>query len=197
MKKMLSVLVAALICLSFAGVSLAGEQTVVTKDLTKKPSVKKERLVSAKATVEAIDPATRIVTLKGPKGKIFDVHADEKVRNFAQVKIGDKVHVKFYQSVAVSVMAPGKAPGGIQETATVEKAKPGEKPGVVVDGQYTVTAKVETIDAKKKSVTLKGPAGKTLDVVVKDPKNLENVKVGDEVVITVTEARAVFVDSAK
>jgi hypothetical protein len=39
-------------------------------------------------------------------------------------------------------------------------------------------------------VTLKGADGKTTTVKVRNPKNLENVKVGDVVVITYTEALA-------
>jgi hypothetical protein len=197
MKKMLSVITAVIFSLSIAGVSLAEEQVLLTKGDAKKPSVMKERLVSETATVTAIDLANRIVTLKGPKGKIFDIKAGEEVRNLTQVKTGDKVKVKYYQSVAVEVMAPGLAPGGVQEDVAVGRAKPGEKPAGMVGGQITVTAKVEAIGKKKDSVTLKGPEGKTLTVKIQDPKNLENVKVGDEVVITVTEALAISVEAAK
>ena len=48
----------------------------------------------------------------------------------------------------------------------------------------TVTATVEAIDAKVPSVTLKGPEGKVVEVKIRNRKNLENVKVGDQVVIT-------------
>ena len=61
----------------------------------------------------------------------------------------------------------------------------------------TVTATIEAIDAKKNRVTLKGPEGKTQEIKVKDPKNLVNVKVGDQVVLTYTEALAVSVEPAK
>jgi hypothetical protein len=36
-----------------------------------------------------------------------------------------------------------------------------------------------------------------VDVKVQDPKNLENVKVGDQVAITYTEALAISVEKAK
>jgi plasmid maintenance system killer protein len=61
----------------------------------------------------------------------------------------------------------------------------------------TVTATIEAIDAKKNRVTLKGPEGKTQEIKVKDPKNLVNVKVGDQVVLTYTEALAISVEPAK
>jgi len=46
-------------------------------------------------------------------------------------------------------------------------------------------------------VTLKMTDGKFKTVKIQDKKNLENVKVGDEVVITVTETLAVAVKPAK
>ncbi len=76
-------------------------------------------------------------------------------------------------------------------------AKPGEKPAGVAISQKTITATVEAIDTKKPSVTLKGPEGNLVTVKVKNPKHLENVKVGDQVVITYTEALAISVHKAK
>lgn len=195
--KKLYLAVAAVVSLSLAGISFAAEQVTVTKQSTLKPSVKKERLVNETATVEAINLETRVVTLKGPKGKIFDLTAGDEVRNLAQVKVGDKVKVKYYQSLAVQVMAPGQAPGGTQAEVVMDRAKPGEKPAGLIGGKITVTAKVEAINKKKQTATLKGPEGKTLEVKVEDPKNLENVNIGDEVVITLTEAVAVYVEGVK
>jgi Cu/Ag efflux protein CusF len=63
--------------------------------------------------------------------------------------------------------------------------------------QTTVVATVEKVDAKKRLVTVKGPRGNTVDIEVKDPKKLKQVKVGDEVEITYTEALAISVESPK
>ena len=76
-------------------------------------------------------------------------------------------------------------------------ANPGEKPAGAMVQQVTVTATVEAIDKNSQYVTLKGREGKTVEVKVKDPKNLEGVKVGDEAVITYTEALAISVEKAK
>jgi hypothetical protein len=79
----------------------------------------------------------------------------------------------------------------------VAKAKPGEVPAGVVANQVTVTATIEDISPKKTYVTLKGPEGKTVDVKVMDPKNIEGLKVGDQVVITYTQALAIALDKPK
>ena len=50
---------------------------------------------------------------------------------------------------------------------------------------------------KKPAVTLKTMEGKYLTTKIENPKLLDNVKVGDEVVITYKEAFAVSVTKAK
>jgi len=156
----------------------------------------KERLVKEVATVTAIAMTTRIVTMKDSKGKIFDIKAGQDVVNLPQIKVGDKVHVDYYQSVAIDVMAPGTAPQGTEGSTIIDRAAPGEKPAGMISDQLTVTGKVDNIDKKNQVVTLKGPQGKTLEIKVEDPRNMENVNVGDDVVLTVTEATAVSVVAA-
>jgi len=175
-----------------------GEATSPEKSAAadKKPKVEKERVTTVKATVEAIDLQNRVVTLKGPKGKVFDLKVGERVKNLPQVKVGDEVVVKYYESIALTVMSPG--PGeGVKTSEAVVAAKPGERPAGAVARQVTVTATVQDISPKKTYVTLKGPEGKTVDVRVRDPKNLENVKVGDQVIITYTEGLAISVEQPK
>jgi hypothetical protein len=112
------------------------------------------------------------------------------------VKVGDKVVVKYYQSIAARVMKPGEA-GGTTSTQMLETAKPGERPGGVAGNMVRVTATVEDISPKKTYVSLKTSDGKIYDVKVKDPKDLENVKVGYQIEITYTEALAVSVEKPK
>ena len=161
-----------------------------------KPSGMKERTVEAVATVEAIDLDKRIVTLKGPKGNVFDLKVGEKARNLPQVKVGDQVKVKYYESLAFEVKKPG-APSETSAVGGVARAKEGEKPAGVAANQVTVTATVEAIDKKTQHVTLKGPEGKTVEIKVKDPKNLKNVQKGDQVEFTYTEALAISVEPVK
>jgi hypothetical protein len=162
----------------------------------KKPTIKKENVVTVHATVEAIDLDTRVVRLKGPKGNVFDLKVGEEAKNLPQVKVGDVVTAKYYESLAVEVKKPGES-GGVTASGAVATAEPGAKPAGVVASQVTVTATVEAIDRKKTHVTLKGPEGDSVKVKVQDPKNLKNVKVGDQVVITYTEALAISVEKAK
>jgi len=116
--------------------------------------------------------------------------------NLPQVKVGDLVTVKFYESIAVEVIKPGTAMGAGEKTAIV-RAKPGEMPGGMVARQVSVTATITAIDKQKSTITLKGPEGKLNTVKVQDPANLEKVKVGDDLMITYTEALAISVEHVK
>jgi hypothetical protein len=194
MKNLLAAVVAALLILPLAGGALAKEKAPADQG---QPSVTKGRLITATATVTAVDQKNRVVTLKGPEGNIFDLKVDKEVRNLAQVKVGDLVTLKYYQSIMIKLMKPGKGQEGMQAKSTMERAKAGEKPGGVVAGQVSVTAKIMAINKKDQTVTLKGPEGKTVVVKAENPKNLDLVKVGDDVMITYTEAIAISVAGAK
>jgi len=193
MKRVLIFLTVVVLGFSLVALVMA-EEKVAAKGA--KPSGIKEKTIKMTATVQAIDLEKRVVTLKGQKGNVFDLKVGEEAKNLPQVKVGDLVKVQYYESLAFEVTKPGQA-GGAGAAAAVASAKPGEKPAGIATGQVTVTATIEAIDAKKKRVTLKGPEGKTQEIKVKDPKNLKNVKVGDQVVLTYTEALAVSVEPAK
>ncbi len=166
------------------------------KDPAKKPGAKRERITTLTGTVEAVDMANRVVTIKGSRGRVIDLKVGPEAKNLDQVKVGDKVVAKYYESIAFRMKKPEEAEGATAEQA-VAKAKPGEVPAAVVANQVTVTATIEDISPKKTYVTLKGPDGKTVDVKVMDPKNIEGLKVGDQVVITYTQALAIALDKAK
>ena len=194
MKKGLVVAAAVVFMLSLA----TGVFAQATKGATpvEQPRVVKERAAVMTATVQAIDLNTRIVTLKGPKGEVRDIKVGEEAVNLPQVKVGDLVTVKYYESLAIEVIKPGTVSGAGEKSAIV-RAKPGEMPGGMAARQSTVTATVTAIDKKKGTISLKGPEGKTVVAKAEDPGNLNKVKVGDELMITYTEALAISVEKTK
>ena len=160
------------------------------------PSVVREREAVMTATVVAVDLQNRYVTLKGEDGQVRDIKVGEEAVNLPQVKVGDLVTVKFYESIAVEVIKPGTVAGAGERSAIV-RAKPGEMPGGMAARQVSVTATIMAIDKQKSTITLKGPEGKLVNAKVQDPANLEKVKVGDELMITYTEALAISVEHVK
>jgi DNA-binding beta-propeller fold protein YncE len=181
----LPVIVAA-IALAVAAASTAVAQS-------EKPGVVVADVSVLTATVEAIDLATRTVTLEGPEGNSVTVKVDPGVRNLDQVQPGDKVTVEHYESVALFVRAGGEPPSAM-EAAAVEVAPRGQKPAGFVVETTEITATVEAIDHQARTVTLKGPEGNMRTIKV-DPsvKRFGQVKKGDEVVLRVTDALAISI----
>ncbi|HET6419840.1 MAG TPA: hypothetical protein VFG19_06780 [Geobacteraceae bacterium] len=193
MKKSALMFVVAVFVMSFGVCALAEESTYSEKTAAGKPSVTKEETVTAMATVTAIDLKNRLVTLEDEDGNTFDILVGEEARNLPQLKVGDVVEATYYESVAVKVYKPGEVPSVAGDTSMVAGAKKGEKPGGLAVKQATVTATVQSIDKKSQTAVLKRADGKIVTVKVKDPKNLENVNPGDEVVATYTRALAISV----
>jgi Cu/Ag efflux protein CusF len=155
-----------------------------------------EQTVSATATVEKIDQATRRVTLRRADGTSTTLKVGPEARNLAQVKAGDQVVVTYHESLAYEVKRAGEgAPGGSLGDASARTA-PGEKPGALEAQQITLTSTIEAIDMEAGTVTLKAAEGETLTTKVRDPENLKRVRVGDLVEFTYTEAIAVSVEPA-
>ena len=172
------------ICLALPAASLAAD----------KPGVEASELTVVTATVEKIDMATREVTLKGEDGKLETVKVGPEARNLDQVKVGDKVTLKYYESVAVFVAPPGGKPS-VTETTDIERAALGAKPGGKITNVVEATATVEAVDLNKRTVTFKGPEGNVKTVKVSDlVKRLNEVKAGDRIVVRYTEAVAVSVE---
>lgn len=193
MKKVFILAAAFVLVLSQA---VAGAQDKKAAGTEERPNVVKERAVQMTATVEAIDLGKRLVTLKGPTGEKKTITVSPEARNLPQVKVGDLVTVTYYESMAVEVVKPGSGTGAGQ-ASTIVRAKPGEMPGGAAIRTATVMAIVTGIDKKENTLTLRGPQGNTVIAPVENPANLDKVKVGDELMITITEALAISVERAK
>ncbi len=187
----------------FAGLALAvgllacAGQAGAAETKSGPPSVTRARVTTLTATVKAIDLDKRLVTLQGPKGREETVEVGEDVKNLPQVKIGDQVTVKYYEGIAFRVVPPGQPVQAPSATGTVETAQPGQKPAGVAGHEVTVTVTITAINQKAGTVTFKDPQGNSHTVKAQDPKNLQLIKVGDQVEITYTEALAIAVTPTK
>lgn len=151
--------------------------------------------VEITASVEAVNKATREVTIKGPRGHVETVIAGPEVKNFDQIKVGDKVALRYVEALSLELKKGGTAPVARTDSAMGATAKPGEKPAAAVGHQIHVTANVVAVDAATQTVSLKGPK-QTVDLHVADPEQFKLVKVGDQVEATYTEAVALSVEPA-
>jgi hypothetical protein len=161
-----------------------------------------EDSVSIAATVEAIDHTKRLVTLRGPEGRTATIEVPPDVRNLAQVKVGDKLVVRYHESLAAAVKPKGTSTTlkSVDQTVGAGRAEPGAKPGAAVGTASTMTVVIQSVDKTLHTVTFAGGDGIVRVTTVKDPeakKFIEKLKKGDEVELTYKEALAVSVEAAK
>jgi len=147
------------------------------------------------AKIVSIDAATRSVSLKASNGKTVALVIGEEARNFDQLKVGDAVTVEYKEALTLS-LKKGSGPLSIHEREISDRSAPGAKPGGTVGREVKAIADVVAVNPAANTVTLKGPRGNTVDLVVQDPEQLKNVKKGDRVEATYTEAMAVSVQPA-
>ena len=151
--------------------------------------------VEATATVSAVDKATRTITLKGPE-RTFDVVAGDEVRNFDQIKIGDRVTARYAEALSLELKKTN-APLDAKGTAAVTRAAPGARPAAAAGREITFLADVVNVDPAKSIISLKGPSGNVVDLKVQNPDHFKVVKKGDQVEAVYTQAIAVAVTPAK
>ena len=72
-------------------------------------TVKAEMRVET-ATVEAIEAGSRTITLKKPDGTFVTTVAGPEVTRFSEIKIGDKVTARYYETIVI-MMKPNSEPG--------------------------------------------------------------------------------------
>jgi hypothetical protein len=156
--------------------------------------------VSARATVKAIDLATRTVTLEGAGGNTTTLKVGQEVQNLPQVKVGDVVIAHYFTSTAYVLCPPGAKLPDDALTVAGARAAPGDLPAGVVGTKLVVTGLVVGIDPSQHTVSLVDPAGgaiRTINVVTPEgQQNLHLVKVGDTITAIITEAVLVGVEPA-
>ncbi len=152
-------------------------------------------LVTSKATVEAVEQGSRTLTLRLKDGTLQTVIAPHDMKKFDEIKVGDTVTARYYDSITIRKKAPGE--DAVDSAAKAVTPADTTKPTGTAGKQRTITATVTDIDMKMPSITLKGPNGWAYSSRVHDKDALSKVQVGDRVDITWTEAMMVSVDASK
>jgi hypothetical protein len=147
------------------------------------------------ATVEAVEQSRREVTLRDASGELHTIVVSPEVKRFPEIKVGDKISATYYDTITLRVK-----PTGEPDVDTLKEGVTpggGRKPVGTAAVQQTITATIDAIDMNVPSISFKGPRGWKYATKVQDKKALSQVKVGDRVDITWTEALLVGFSSPK
>ena len=152
-------------------------------------------VIEVTARVDAIDAKTRTLTLMAPNDQVVEYIADEDVRNFDQIEVGNMVVANIIRSLKLELVEDGKMDEG-EAKGAMARAEKGEMPGAAVGSQVTFMTEVVKVDQPNNTISLKGPEGEVVAFDVHNPVQFEVVKEGDKVQATYTEAIAIEVRKA-
>ncbi|MFZ6049517.1 hypothetical protein ACFW0H_25755 [Pseudomonas sp. CR3202] len=146
------------------------------------------------AVVKYVDQAKRTFTLEDEQGNRQTFHAVPEMRNFPQLKVGDRVKAIVAQERVVYLRKPGEAQedGAAGVVATTPE---GAKPGMLVADTVEVTAVVKVIDKANHTATLEFADGSRRTVKVRPDVELKDAYLNQEVVIRLTSALAISVEA--
>ena len=184
-------LIAAMILAATASFAASAQSTGAVID-SQPGKVGIAQAVDVTATISAIDAAKREITLKGPEGKEVTMVAGAEVKNFNQLKVGDKVDIQYVEALVLELKKGGGQPVARTQKEDMVTAKPGATPGAKGARQVTVVGDVINVDPATQTVTLKGPQ-RTAELKVRDPEQFKLISKGDQIEATYTEALAVAV----
>jgi Cu/Ag efflux protein CusF len=175
--------------------ALAAPQAQADKPAQGDKTVTKQNQVSATATVKAIDPATRTITLRAENGDEDTFTVGPEVKRFDQLKVGDTIKATYYESLVFQVRKPGAPAATAGAVAAGGRLK--DVPGAAVGKQQTTSVTVKAVDMNVPSITVSTADGRTLTRKIADKKNLEGVNPGDRIDITYTQGLVVAAEPAK
>jgi hypothetical protein len=182
-----------------AALLAAGNYSVLSAEDKTPLSREDAVLVTVTASVEDIDYTNREVTLKGPLGNKVTFTVDQRVKRLNEVKVGDLVEANYYISIAAELRKPTpeeeEHPLVLLDAAG--KAPPGTSPAAGGLRRFKVVTTIEGLDRPTQTITVKGPRGNYLTARVADPSNLTRMRIGENIVVTYTEALAISLQKAE
>ncbi len=185
-----------ILCVGVGAASAGGPPPAADK-YAGKPGVVVTDVLEMRAVVASIDYTQRLMTVKNPQGRFFSLKADKAVKNFQNLKKGDRIRVDFIESIAVSVRRSDGPPNAV-ETRLVSVAPKGAKPAILLAETIQMPARVAAVDLKAHTLTIQEPNGSRKTVTVdRSFKKLNEIRKGDDVILRLTEAVAIRIEKTK
>ena len=149
------------------------------------------------AIVESVDPGTREILVSTPSGRLATIVAGPQVRNFSQIKPGDKIKLTYQQEVAVKLAPPGTPMPGTLVGVGTGRAALGKLPAGAVFEVVQSQVKIDAVDKATGKVDFTRADGTTGSVVPRHADMLafaRQLKPGDQVDIAFVQALTVVVE---
>jgi hypothetical protein len=149
-------------------------------------------------TIIDIDYADREMTLKDSQGRTETFVMGKQVQRFNEAKVGDKVSVDYYLGYNAEVRkpTPEEAQNPLVVTEAVSRTGPEADPAGTRVRRIRSVVTIEGIDKAAQTITVKGPRGRYWVARVAVPSRLDQVQIGDTIVLEFTESTAIALKPA-
>jgi len=148
--------------------------------------------------VEAVDVDRRLISLRGPGGKVGVYKVGEEVKRLSEIKPGQTITTQ-YQVVALAEL---REPTAEEKDAPLVVVEGGERetsaalPAAALGRAVRVVTTIEALDRSAKTLAVKGPLGGMVTLNVEDPAAFEHLQIGKSIVVTFAEALRLSVEGA-
>ena len=150
-------------------------------------------LATMQGTVTDIVKETRDVTLKGANGELVTVTARPEVKRFDEITVGDVITFDYYTYLKAESRTPTATE--LAEPFVVlegeDKAPAGEAPAAAVGEMVKAIVTIEILNRPQMLATVEGPNGNYLTIPMQDAAFMEQLHIGQVVILTYAEAVAV------
>ena len=160
-------------------------------------TIRRSSYTRTTVTVQAIDAAARTLTVDLGNGEVDDFDVAPEVVRFNELKAGDRVRVMYIESVVLEVRKPG-------DVSTPAADAPGSQAGTTAkppdaDGgrRQTATVTVLNVDQAASSLTVQTADGRTVTRKVNDRNAIANVRAGDRIDVTYSQALVTSAEPSK
>ncbi len=138
--------------------------------------------ITVSGTIESIDNSRHTVNIRKADGNIETINVPVNVKQFDQLKVGDKVSATYNNTVTARLKAPGEPSvdnmGG--STSMGQNVESGGTAAML----RTMTVTVTDVDKNGQSISVAGPNNWRYSRRVADPTMLDKIKPGDKIDIT-------------
>jgi hypothetical protein len=150
-------------------------------------------LTMVQGQIVSVDQQNKLVTLQAAGGKRLILHVFNQY-SLAAAKPGELFIARFYEIASVGKLVPGQSPSARSLTTGIVNATPDQTTSTPFANQYQFAVTIDAIDKNGKTISIKGLDGVVEVVVVANPQSLDQVHVGEDVVVTLMDVVAIAFD---
>ncbi len=149
-------------------------------------------MTTTTGVVEAIDHTARVLTVKDTDGNFVPINIPAEAERFDEVKVGDRIMVRYYDTVGVRRKPAGEA--AVDSASSDMTPAAGGALGGTVATQRTITATVTAIDRSTRAITYEGPSNFKYSRRASESTDLSTVNVGDRIDVTWTKSVSIIIN---